>query len=567
MADCSRQNVSGGSGHFFTQNGDLHVYSEGAGPSRSAKPRHVFILPVKSNKLKDFTGRGEECKRLEELLLAPDGKKLAGIVGLAGIGGIGKSALASYFAEQHKADFPDGVIGLPVNKKEPAAIVREFARTADVKIAEDDTREPAVLMQEIFAWQRMLLIFDNAETDDICELHPGGQCAVIVTTRDRSLPVRIDADLVEVPPLPESDARVLLAHFVGQARLDAEPEAAARILAVTGNLPLAVEIAGKMLKQRHRLRLKDYADSLKLDSLKLPRSNDFSVRACFMQSIRLLEAEGRDDLIVCFARLAACAQSGFALATAMAAAGEADEQAALEKLEELTFLSLLNYVEESAERFFFHPLLHEFAEELAKERNMLYLSRRQHANYLIGRLRSQEPDELAADLEDFVQVAEWFTESEDAGYVDFYLKLKQLFDRLGYWEEAERIASIFLRRAEQEQDIPQVVQFYVQRAKFRLLKGDFTQAEAFLRAADAQIQTVEPEEERKHLQAMQLNSLGGVYQRLGLFDKAVEAFKKSAEIGEELKDQRHLAMVLNSLGGVYQRLGLFDKAIEAFKKS
>ena len=66
---------------------------------------------------------------------------------------------------------------------------------------------------------------------------------------------------------------------------------------------------------------------------------------------------------------------------------------------------------------------------------------------------------------------------------------------------------------------------------------------------------------------MVLNSLGGVLQRMGRFDEAEVAFKRSLAISEQLEDQRSLAMVLNSLGGVMQRLSRFDEAEDAFKRS
>lgn len=67
--------------------------------------------------------------------------------------------------------------------------------------------------------------------------------------------------------------------------------------------------------------------------------------------------------------------------------------------------------------------------------------------------------------------------------------------------------------------------------------------------------------------AMVLNSLGGILQRKGSFDKAIDVFQKSYAILEELGDQHGQAMVLNSQGGVLQRKGKFDEAIDEFNKS
>ena len=53
---------------------------------------------------------------MENVLLFQEGEKVCSIVGLTGGGGVGKSALAYHFATVHRYEFPDGVIGLRVDK-------------------------------------------------------------------------------------------------------------------------------------------------------------------------------------------------------------------------------------------------------------------------------------------------------------------------------------------------------------------------------------------------------------------------------------------------------------------
>jgi tetratricopeptide (TPR) repeat protein len=64
-----------------------------------------------------------------------------------------------------------------------------------------------------------------------------------------------------------------------------------------------------------------------------------------------------------------------------------------------------------------------------------------------------------------------------------------------------------------------------------------------------------------------LNSLGGVFQRQGRFDKAVDCFQRSYDLLVQRGDQRGQAMVLNSLGVLHHRMGNIDKAVEAFESS
>ncbi|MCI5193905.1 MAG: tetratricopeptide repeat protein [Candidatus Electrothrix sp. AU1_5] len=581
MADKIDQHVDG-KDNVFSGAGDVHIthhhYPPGTPALKSPKPslKPVFFLP---QDIPRFTGRSDELDKLAELLLEPEKQKTAAtaaIVGVTGQGGIGKSALAFHFAKEFRDKFPDGVIAARVNGKDADTAARIFARIAGVNIDADDTRPGRAIMQDTFAHRQVLLIFDNAETADIRGLHPGGKAAVIITTRDRYLPQQIDVPVeqcLDLPVLPDEEAKNLLACFIARNRLEAEAEAVARILELVGNLPLALEIVGKTLQKRlhHKpsFSLAAYAEALNLERLSLPRDKDLNVRICFNQSIQLLKDDNKDDLITAFSRLSACAQSGFALRTAMAAIGVKDEDDAEDMLFELVDLSLLNQaqVEVDTNRFIFHPLLHEFAEELARKSNLFDLARRLHANYLIGQLRSQEPDELVEDLEDFVRVAEWLVELEDEGYVGFYLSLKTLFERLGHWQRAARIITLFISLSEQRKDWLSLAQFHIQQAKFTLWQGDSGKAEELLLAVKETVQKIELPEEQQRAEAMRLTTLGGVYQRQGQFENAVEAFTKGYDLSVNLDDQRGQAMVLNSLGGVYQRLGKFDKAVEAFKKS
>jgi len=536
-------------------------------------PPPPFILPQQNTP--NFVGRLNYIEKLEETLLNPKTRKLAGIVGVAGTGGIGKSALACYFAEKHRDKFPDGVIGLRVNNKDVDNIAREFARLDGEILGEDDTRDAAAIMQDVFASKRVLLIIDNAEIADVRELHPGGRdCAIIVTTRDRSLPGQIDIpdeQLIDLPVLPSPEALNLLAQFIEMHMLEDECNAINHILELVGNLPLALEIVGKTIRSRlsrdPNFKIEQYANALNLDRLKLRRDKHLNVRLCFYQSIRFLEEDNRHDLINAFAQLSVCANSGFALQTAMATIDENDEFTALENLTELVDLSLLNNAEADSQRFIFHPLLQEFSYELADESNLLKQAKQKHADYFINRVNSDHIDDLEADLDDIVNVAEWMAETRNNNYISFYLKLRFFFNRLGHWHRANQIIRIFINLSEENENWFAVAQFHIQQAKFRLLQGKLSESEKILNDIEKTIQNIEPLLDQERTEAMRLNTLGGVYQRQGKFEKSAAMFQKSYELLIEVEDEHGQAKVLNSLGGVYQRQGKFVDALQAFHQS
>ncbi|HJX83156.1 MAG TPA: NB-ARC domain-containing protein, partial [Candidatus Angelobacter sp.] len=225
-----------------------------------------FVLPQTDEPT--FTGRLEEIARLEDVLLRGEGERLSSIVGLTGSGGMGKSALACHFAGLHENDFTDGVIGLRVDSKSQETIAREFLLSVGIAVAADDTRDPAALMQDTFRARRMLLIFDNAEDASIRALCPGGrECSVIITTRNRSLPAALNVPTrgaIDVPPLPKDDCTSLLQKILdNDERLMADPENAAEIVRLVGNLPLAIQIVGATLREQTWLAISGYVESLR----------------------------------------------------------------------------------------------------------------------------------------------------------------------------------------------------------------------------------------------------------------------------------------------------------------
>jgi hypothetical protein len=175
------------------------------------------------------------------------------IAGLSGTGGVGKSALAVHFATVNRRLFPDGVIGLRVDGKDNDIIAREFARNIGEIIEPDDERDAPSIMQSIFGGREALLIFDNAENASLRALIPGGRSSVIITTRDRGLPILLEvpaAARVDVPALAEDRGTELLRRRLGD-RVDSEIDSAGRIVGLVGGLPLALQIVASLLESHH----------------------------------------------------------------------------------------------------------------------------------------------------------------------------------------------------------------------------------------------------------------------------------------------------------------------------
>jgi len=544
-------------------------------PQRAHMPP-IFTLPQRD--VSTFTGRKDELDCLERWLITEPESGKPRVAAITGNPGMGKSALASHFAEQLKAHFPEGVIGLRVGGKDAATIAREFARTCKEEIAPDEERNPGTIMQEIFRHRRMLLIFDNADARqfELAQLLPGGdRCAVICTMRDRGLPVVLDipADrVIDLQELPENEALDLLCKHLGAERVDAEISAAKKIVEQVGHLPLALHIIGGLLRRRAYKRLADYARDLQNEQERLARlvmpgkgQEEISVRSSINLSLQELTEE-QAILGEVFACLGVCAEDGFAIHTAAAVTkqGEATE----ELLNDLYLLSLLNRQQGQDDRYLYHPLIRLYAHEVAEQQAMLEPAAERHARHLQQFVKSSDvtASEVAADLDDIVLAAKWLQRQDEAD-IEFAIRLQAFFERHGHWSEALDIVIGFLALAERTEDWVSTVQLRIQHAKYLSLCGDLQAALTALDPVQEVIEQIDNIDTRKRSEAMWLTTLGGVWLRLGHYEYAVSVFEKALVLSDELADASGTAIVLNSLGTALQRTGRFEDAAQRLQQS
>lgn len=176
------------------------------------------------------------------------------IAAIVGPGGIGKSWLALRWAHRNADRFPDGQIYLDLRSlsADDDLVTATAVRCLLDALVVDPRTVPAQLDSQIglyrtlVADRRMLIVLDNVtDAAQVASLLPGTpSCAVIVTSRNRldGLVVMTGATRCELWPLTDSQARELFTERVGQARVAAEPEAVASLLASCAGLPLALGV-------------------------------------------------------------------------------------------------------------------------------------------------------------------------------------------------------------------------------------------------------------------------------------------------------------------------------------
>ncbi|MEV8372444.1 BTAD domain-containing putative transcriptional regulator [Kribbella sp. NPDC056861] len=225
-------------------------------PPRDGVPRQ---LPSAAS---GFVGRTEVAERLTRMLTERQQSHAAPVVvvsAIAGIGGVGKTALAIQVANRVAAEFPDGQLFLdlrgygeeePMTAREALGILLR-SLGLDPKDVPDDVAEATLKYRTVLAGRRVLIVLDNVARPAVVEpLLPGsGDSAVIVTSRAQ-LTRLTPSGVLQLDVLEDHEALELLEQLVGAERVRAEPDATQAILTACGNLPLAVRVAGARLAAR-----------------------------------------------------------------------------------------------------------------------------------------------------------------------------------------------------------------------------------------------------------------------------------------------------------------------------
>jgi hypothetical protein len=202
----------------------------------------VWQVPARNP---NFTGRGGE---LADLAAAVAGSSRVTVESLRGMGGVGKTQLATEYCYLHAGEY-DLVYWIAA--EEPATIPDQFTALAD-QLGVDPAADPDTLRGQVHEALRQvpgwLLVFDNADqVQDIRAWLPGGPLPpgipghVIVTTRRAGFGVL--GQVLELDVIDRAAAVTLLRTRVPQLTDEEGGEIAEEL----GRLPLALEQAAAYL--------------------------------------------------------------------------------------------------------------------------------------------------------------------------------------------------------------------------------------------------------------------------------------------------------------------------------
>ena len=288
------------------------VRPAGAGPA-GAGPTGERPAPVVPRELPgpvpQFVGRAAELADLTGMMERASAQRPPALVisAVAGMAGVGKTALALQWAHQVADRFPDGQLHVNLRGYDPgqpmpaAAALAGFLRSLGV--ADQDipagTAERAARYRSLLAGQRMLIMIDNArDVEQVRPLLPGSpSCAAVVTSRDAlaGLVARDGARRLDLGLLPPAEAVRLLRALIGE-RVEAEPEVTMTLAGYCARLPLALRVAAERAAASPGVSLVDLTSELadqqeRLDLLDATGDRLTAIKVVFSWSVRHLDDE------------------------------------------------------------------------------------------------------------------------------------------------------------------------------------------------------------------------------------------------------------------------------------
>lgn len=523
----------------------------------------LYQLPAPPN---NFVGRVDELAAVIEAL-QPSDDVFTPVCAICGMGGMGKTALATLAAHKLKIEsYPDiqlfinlsGSSGVP---RSTADALRSTIRAFDPNAAlADDLETLAAQYRSYFNNRRALVLLDDAADDDAVEwFRPPSGCALLVTSRF-SLTLKSGGQVMQIGLLRRQESRRLFERAARRPNLVSEDVDA--IIEQCGDVPLAVQIAAATLATHRTLKTQDYLQQLRDETSRLRAlifDREWDITAVLGLSDDLLSAA--NPLLARRWRMLGIFSASFDAAAAGAIWDEQDPARRDRALDSLIRRSLLTY-DATTELFQMHDLLRDIARERRKAQHPEdeTTARVRHARHYhaiaqaANRLFMQGEAEAMIGLNIFESAwrhirsaAAWVAANPMAETDPLFVDLPRgssIFDIRAQPREAEAWHSAAvraLRRLELPRD-EAYAQCALGQSQLLLRKGQ--EARASYEAALKLFRTLS----ERHGEACARHGLGQVAQLIGKWNAAEKYYRQALRIASKAHDPRLLAACQASLG-------------------
>jgi DNA-binding SARP family transcriptional activator len=537
----------------------------------------IRIQPVKQQvpcllptDIADFTGRTEQIGQIYGHL-APaereESRLAVPVVVIVGKGGVGKTSIAIHASHGVAGHYPDGQLyadlhGGSSHPVGPMQVLERFLRALGVQgsYIPEGLDERAEVYRSLLADKKILVVLDDAVGESqVSPLLPGSGAAGVIITSRRRLSGLAGATHIGVNVFDADKSLDLLARIAGDARVQAQAQAAASVAEHCGYLPLALRIAGARLSARPHWSIQQLVDRLDDESRRLDelRHGDMGIRPSISLSYESTGEQARQ----LFRRLALLDLPLFS-GWLSAAVLDLPLPEAEDLLDDLVNAQLIETTGSGSgvhSQYRFHDLIRVFArerlaaEEPAAERKaaleralaaLLYLAEKAHCRQYGGDYVGLPSDALRWPL--------------PTRLVEELIK-----DPLSWYDRERGVLVAAVRQAAQMGFVElcwSLAFSAVTLFESRIYLDDWQETHDI---------ALEAARKANHVrgQAAMLYSIGSLNISLQRFDQARLAFTEAAELFAEAADDKGMALVTRYLAFIDRLGGRLDEATRRYEQA
>ena len=518
------------------------------------------------------------------------------ISAIAGMGGVGKTELATQYARQHEADYPGGICWLNARDTNLAAEIIQFYQfyvDNQREIPQEiGGRQLTISEQAVWCWENwqpseglILVVWDDVTDLGSCQelLPKNNRFRLLITTRLRNL----DPNIVEEIPLdvlsPEKSIELLKA-LIGKKRLEREIEAASELCKWLGYLPLGLELVGRYVADDPDLSLQEMLESLQqqlLNDESLERSTETwttaqrGVLAAFELSWQKLDAKTQQ--VAKLLSLFAPDVIPWGLVKSSCERLDLRKPDINKAKKQLYKHYLVQRLEDRESGYTIHPLIRQF---LLVKFNLTSLASEMKQAFTKEMLSiaQQIPDtpvlsdiELVSDaiphlkevLENLISVV------EDEDVIWAFLGVSKYYEGQGLYALAERwkMQCILVLQTRLGEEHPDVAMSYNNLAFLYNSQGRYAEAEPLFQKALSMFKGLLGEE-HPHV-AMFYNNLAELYRSQGRYADAESLHQKALSLYKRLLGEEHpnVAKNYSNLAVFYRTQGRYAEAELLYKKA
>jgi len=502
-----------------------------------------------------FVGREDDVRHIIELLTAQaaDGGQMGSVAAVNGLGGIGKTALATEVVRRlHTVGaFPDGIAAVICKDQRHTVTLlrRVVARfTLGQREPQDDTIAALGLRaQRLLTNKRVLVVLDNIEQDDVARgwrvgdllgpLRVAG-AAVLLTSR-AELPTVPKIANVRLDVLPLDDVLSIFTEYYGRGPVAGltsdEHSDAIAIVEALGRHTLAVKLVAANASTLNR-PLATVAQELREhpDQALLLENGEEAVHYALDSSYQALSLDARR----LFAAFAAFAAADVGRRAALAVGGALGDRAVAERgLREVVALRLADAnpddsipIEADRERIRLHSLVRRYAEALFAmwSDDDRVKARQAVAEHYAAYVATASSAVIGPDEANITSALKWAREQGE-----YRLEAILCWGEAYYWRD----------------------------------RGRYREALAALPSALAAAERLAHEtSERENTLRVQnlVGAYGQILRNTGDIEAATAAIQRALAIAQELEDRRIESVYLSDLGVIAFVCGQFDVAEKYF---